>query len=79
MSEIKVGEYVRTIFGKILQITSLRDMGYIEKGNPYFRQQIKKHSPNIIGLIEERRLCERKTNSLCIRKSKKRRNYNLLW
>ena len=40
---------------------------------------ILKHSPNIINLIEERRLCKREIYSLCIRKSKKRRNYDLLW
>lgn len=50
--EIKVGEYVRTKYGKILKIDGPRDMGYIEKGNPYFRQQISKHSSNTIDLIE---------------------------
>ena len=52
MEEIKVGEYIRNKFGQILKIDGPRDMGYIEEGNPYFRQQIAKHSPNIIDLIE---------------------------
>lgn len=50
--EIEVGEYIRTKFGRILRIDSSHDMGYIEKGNPYFRQQIAKHSKRIIDLIE---------------------------
>lgn len=50
--EIEVEEYVRTKFGRILKIDGPRDMGYIEKGNPYFRQQITKHSKRIIDLIE---------------------------
>ena len=52
MEEIKVGEYVRTKDGQILKIDSPRDMGYLEEGFPYFKQNIINHSPNIIDLVE---------------------------
>lgn len=42
---------------------SIDDYIYTRKGF------IVKHSEQLIDLIEERRLCERKINSLCIRKS----------
>lgn len=55
MSEIKVGEYVRTSIGKIYKLTEKKQeqienypgfLQYIEQ------KSIVKHSPNIIDLIE---------------------------
>ena len=56
MSEIKVGEYVRTSIGKIYKLTEKKQeqienypgfLQYIEQ------KSIVKHSPNIIDLIED--------------------------
>ena len=56
MSEIKVGEYVRTFNGLIGQVVQITDYGYairIYNGAEYVvRAVIKKHSKNIIDLIE---------------------------
>lgn len=52
MEEMKVGEYVRTYKGKIYKVTNV----YVLKvtcGHTSLRYNaIKKHSPNIIDLIE---------------------------
>lgn len=61
MKDIKVGEWVRFKSGKIDKVKS--DYYYMqqyiecERGS-YLRDNITKHSPNIIDLIEVRRLCE---------------------
>lgn len=56
MSEIEVGEYVRTFNGLIGQVVQITDYGYairIYNGAEYVvRAVIKKHSKNIIDLIE---------------------------
>ena len=64
MDDISVGEYVRTVLG-IGKVTSLeQDLINIDLGKKEMidynsmRFNIQKHSPNIIELIEVRRLCE---------------------
>ena len=66
MSEIKVGEYVRTKKGLIRKVTNVIndvieiDKGYYDEENEYgdsyfdflIENEIAKHSPNIIDLIE---------------------------
>lgn len=68
MEDIKVGDYIRAKYGIITQIKTIKDTvvltnefidihhryneGIIEK------RDIIKHSPNIIDLIEVRRLCK---------------------
>ena len=59
MEEIKVGEYVRTEDGYIIKYddkdinTTIFDEGYIECCHLFIdTQEIVKHSPNIIDLIE---------------------------
>ena len=59
--EIKVGEYVRTKYGEIGIITQVYpQIKWIKKVNPSLLDYniIKKHSFNIIDLIEVRRLCK---------------------
>lgn len=69
MSEIKIGDYVRidddfrviTLgIGKVIRIN--KDTIYVknkfELPFSFKRENITKHSKNIIDLIEERRLCE---------------------
>lgn len=66
MEEIKVGEYIRTVQGKISKVTDT-DVGETAKGDVKLIELdkkeyteigswIKKHSFDIIDLIEERRL-----------------------
>ena len=66
MSDIKVGDYCRTKDG-IHKITEIKEdtldtwaMKYYRYDNNMgdFESEILKHSPNIIDLIEKRRLCE---------------------
>lgn len=56
MREIEVGEYVRTFNGLIGQVVQITDYGYairIYNGAEYVvRAVIKKHSKNLIDLIE---------------------------
>lgn len=58
MEEIKVGEYVRTKQGKIRQLKSIvaqyyiTDRLHINDNNQFKIEDIIKHSPNIIDLIE---------------------------
>lgn len=65
---MEVGEYVRTDKGFIGKVSEI-DNGYVFSDDDLdvsyseYRQyvefkEIKKHSKNIIDLIEERRLCE---------------------
>ncbi len=64
MDKIEVGEYVRTK----LSIGKVKSIGGLENELVYFKNcnglkcveknEIVKHSKNIIDLIEERRLCE---------------------
>lgn len=62
MDEIKVGEYVRTQDGIIdrIVIAENDDEMYAGERDPeyldYVREDIIKHSSNIIDLVEERRL-----------------------
>ena len=69
MEEIKVNEYIRTFDGDIDRITAIMDTNgerkliAFQKRNSYLsdiglKKILKKHSPNIIDLIEERRLCK---------------------
>lgn len=73
MSEIKVGEYVRTKDGIISKVTDvligycidcdndvfdIGDGAMMEIPWEYIEEYVIKHSKNIIDLIEERRLCE---------------------
>lgn len=72
MEDIKVGEYIRTkdgIIAKTTRIDSLmvdcdRDvfdlehLSMMEIPVEYTKEYILKHSPNIIDLIEVRRLCK---------------------
>ncbi len=65
MEEIKVGNYVinqnRLVIGKIIEINEEKQEAIIEIDNfeiPIGFWNIKKHSKNIIDLIEVRRLCE---------------------
>lgn len=59
MEEIKVGEYIRTKNGKIRKLIStvaqyyITDKLSIMEDNQYEIQNIKKHSFNIIDLIEK--------------------------
>lgn len=60
MSEIKVGEYIRTERGKIRKILKLDMREFEEFGNiiyetndeDFYKEEIVKHSSNIIDLIE---------------------------
>lgn len=66
MSDIQVGEYVRSengIIGKVVGTKEYNDNCYpegiwLDDGCHYYDDEIVKHSPNIIDLIEERRLCK---------------------
>ena len=66
MEDIKVGEYVRTKNGKIDKVKNndyyMKQYIECEKGL-YLRENITKHSFNLIDLIEVRRLCKWKTSS----------------
>ena len=66
MEDIKVGEYVRTKNGKIDKVKNndyyMKQYIECEKGL-YLRENITKHSENLIDLIEVRRLCKWKTSS----------------
>ena len=60
---IKVGEYIRTkkgVIGKIIQVTKNESNKkfYSINWDIIKAHEIKKHSKNIIDLIEVRRLCE---------------------
>ena len=64
MQDIKEGDYVRTVLG-IGKVTSLEqdliNIDLVKKEMIDYnsmRFNIQKHSPNIIELIEVRRLCE---------------------
>lgn len=62
--KIKNGEYIRTKEGLIGKFEAYADNYYINDCNSTMREQfvdkedIVKHSKNIIDLIEVRRLCE---------------------
>ena len=68
MEDIKVGDYVRTEWGDIEKIIKIDKENIIvnieedEEGRTYckmcYKNEIKKSSPNIIDLIEVRRLCK---------------------
>lgn len=49
MEEIKIGEYVRTVFGDIYKVENLNDYDFMRDK---FYNHIAKHSKNIIDLIE---------------------------
>lgn len=55
MEEIKVGEFVRTDDGRIYRLEDLEDELY---SSDKFYNNIVKHSPILIDLIEVRRLCK---------------------
>ena len=68
-NEIKVGEYIRNKYGDIdkVKYISKYDDGDIHintmRGEIYYRpREIVKHSPNLIDIIEERRLCKWRNN-----------------
>lgn len=68
-NEIKVGEYVRTKRGIIDRVVKISD-NYIFLKTTFFiteyggsctfikKTDVAKHSPNLIDIIEERRLCK---------------------
>lgn len=63
---IKIGDYIRDETGKIFRLTDKELEEEIDEIYWYgdgmctgcYSNQVVKHSPNIIDLIEERRLCE---------------------
>ena len=57
-NEIKVGEFIRTDDGRIYKLEDLQDEVFL---NDKFYNNIVKHSPNLIDIIEERRLCKWRT------------------
>ncbi len=63
-NEIKVGEYCRTTegyIGKYIKDTSVKGVVEIKDNEMIFptgKHNIVKHSPNLIDIIEERRLCK---------------------
>ena len=73
-NEIKIGDYIRNKDGYIDKVERIA-YDELEKKNYYaceksvmasgFKEDIVKHSSNIIELIEERRLCEWKENKQC--------------
>ena len=71
--EIKVNDFVRTNRGIILKVVKIEfdkeaNQNYYmgeEICSGCFQEMVKIHSPNIIDLIEERRLCKWTRNSLC--------------
>lgn len=67
MDDIKIGDFVRTKNGEITKIvdTNMFDKTIYKdiQGAKYYLEDIVKHSPNIIELIEVRRLCEWKINT----------------
>ena len=71
MEEIKVGEYIRTKTDGICKLISKeKDVdgewaGYIDRPFWLREKNILKHSPNIINLIEVRRLREWRINIKC--------------
>lgn len=66
MEDIKVGEYVRTKNGKIDKVKNndyyIQQYIECEKGL-YLRDNITKHSFNLIDLLEVRRLCKFRKNT----------------
>ena len=59
--EIKVEDYCRTSAGKIFKCSEIV-LGNIpqDENKTMIVTYIVKHSPNLIDIIEERRLCERR-------------------
>ena len=66
-NEIKVGEYTRDKNGLIIKVNEIQD--YSEDDDIWYEEEILKgtwksmvvkHSPNLIDIIEKRRLCKRK-------------------
>lgn len=69
MEEIKVDDFIRTKDGYILKVININDFrppeskycteaSYLTDIRFIGNDDIVKHSPNIIDLIEKRRLCE---------------------
>lgn len=67
MEEIKEGDYIRSNTGEIGRIIEIKDnpdrFVVDDCGQIILKTNIVKHSPNIIDLIEERRLCKWKESS----------------
>ena len=66
-NEIKVGEYIRSDLGSIGKVTRIEDntttkFYYEDKELITIDKRVVKHSPNLIDIIEERRLCKWKRN-----------------
>ena len=68
-NEIEVGEYVRTKDGRIIKFNKFGTLRVgctnpkyyktiISSRSHYKYDDIVKHSPNLINIIEERRLCK---------------------
>lgn len=67
-NEIKVGEYIRSDLGSIGKVTRIEDntttkFFYEDKELITIDKRVVKHSPNLIDIIEERRLCKWRTNN----------------
>ena len=64
MEEIEDGEYIRTDDGLIGEYSKYKGFDYVELKDKTLgidiEKDIKKHSQNIIDLIEKRRLCKRR-------------------
>ena len=54
MENIKIGDYIRSIHGEIAMVSTVLDNRVVTYpyGNIYFRKAIKKHSENLIDLVE---------------------------
>ena len=69
-NEIKVNDFVRTFAGyifKVLKISEEDKLIYYYGDQPEWigewKENIVKHSSNLIDIIEERRLCKWRTNN----------------
>lgn len=60
MSNIEVGEYVRSNLGSIGKVTRIEDSKFLYENKVLicFIDNVINHSKDIIDLIEVRRLCE---------------------
>lgn len=68
-NEIKVNEFIRTKYGEIAKVIEYKDEIVLDKEIKFYGMYrsyicedeidfIVKHSPNLIDIIEERRLCK---------------------
>ena len=88
-NEIKVNEFVRTRYGEIAKVSEYKDEIVLDKEIKFYGMYrgyicedeidfIVKHSPNLIDIIEERRLCKwnisnRKRKHIVVDRNKRNR------